>query len=32
MRNYTGADAALDAAYADGRQRIDRFHAKGNWA
>ncbi|MFD1554364.1 hypothetical protein ACFSHT_01815 [Paraburkholderia silviterrae] len=32
MRNYIGPDAALDAAYADARERIDRFRATGSWA
>jgi hypothetical protein len=31
MRNYTGEDAALDAAYAQGRRRIDHFRATGRW-
>lgn len=31
MRNYTGEDIALDAAYAEGRRRIDQFRATGRW-
>ncbi|HEY1609754.1 MAG TPA: hypothetical protein VGG24_10835 [Paraburkholderia sp.] len=31
MRNYESEDAALDAAYAQGRRRIDRFRATGRW-
>ena len=29
MRNYPGEDAALDAAYAEGRRRIEQMRAGG---